>query len=549
MAPSSKTPQQQLDRSIRENLHFLSAEVRGQLEQLKIYLAHLQASQARWILDRSGYALNLHERIHNRALQLHSDSSESQQPLRASEVLATQLERISELCRECVHQAGYLHNKSGLSKKDFNPALNRVLSGILLMEQALLERNSTKALEMGEIEEWLDEFYRKRMQRFAAHIREGEDSNDPLSLLLIGMHIEQMGDALLRMSEAIISANIGQSINLSRYRSLKASVKKLELKRSKPLKVQHIADTRSGSAISGIGRDDKEGYLAIFKEGKRRKVKEERAGVESWHQIIPGLAPRILSYKKHGESASMLIEHLAGETFEQILLQGEDKLLLRCQKSLHKTLVRIWDATRIKKSIAANHMEQLQKRLSQVYAVHPEFELHQTSICGHIRPSTHSLIARAARLEKQLKPPFSVYLHGDFNIDNIIYDPVERHINFIDLHRSRHMDYVQDIAVFMVSNYRLQVLDPPLRRRIVETILRFYNFASDYAAKAGDRQFEVRLALGLARSMMSSTRFILDRDMANTMYQRGRYLLERVVETPPNQLQSFTLPIEEIFIG
>ena len=45
----------------------------------------------------------------------------------------------------------------------------------------------------------------------------------------IAHDVEQMGDALLNISEAIISANLGQPINIDRYHSLRASVERLGL--------------------------------------------------------------------------------------------------------------------------------------------------------------------------------------------------------------------------------------------------------------------------------------------------------------------------------
>ena len=159
------------------------------------------------------------------------------------------------------------------------------------------------------------------------------------------------------------------------------------------------------------------------------------------------------------------------------------------------------------------------------------------------------MLKKAHARESQIKPPFSVYIHGDFNVDNIIYDPVEKKISFIDLHRSRYMDYVQDISVFMVSNYRLQIFDAPLRRRILELTHEFYRFASAYARKSGDRTFELRLALGLARSFATSTRFILDKSLARAMFLRSRYLIEQVLATKSADAKSFRVPVREIFIG
>jgi len=289
--------------------------------------------------------------------------------------------------------------------------------------------------------------------------------------------------------------------------------------------------------------------VAIFKDGKKRKLKEEREGVESWHEIYPGLAPKILSYHKRGQSASLLIEHLAGMTFEHVLLRESQPLLNKTMGRLCATLESVWRETRSKKKISANYMDQLARRLPDVYEIHPEFRQSDSQVCGRELASFESLLKRTRAYETRLKAPFSVYIHGDFNVDNIIYDPLAKRINFIDLHRSRYMDYVQDVSVFMVSNYRLQVLDAPLRRRIMQTVQSFYRFARKYAKKAGDETFELRLALGLARSFATSTRFILDKSLARAMMLRARYLLERVLETDPKQAANFQLPIKELFIA
>jgi aminoglycoside phosphotransferase (APT) family kinase protein len=184
-----------------------------------------------------------------------------------------------------------------------------------------------------------------------------------------------------------------------------------------------------------------------------------------------------------------------------------------------------------------------------VYTIHPEFRQVDSDICGKSIPSFGKLLKQAHVLEAGVKAPFSVYIHGDFNVDNIIYDPLEKKINFIDLHRSRYMDYVQDVSVFMVSSYRLQVFDAPLRRRILMLAQDFYRFAAGYAGKAGDRTFELRLALGLARSFATSTRFILDKSLASAMFLRARYLLEQVLAADLKNLKSFRVPVREMFIG
>jgi aminoglycoside phosphotransferase (APT) family kinase protein len=287
----------------------------------------------------------------------------------------------------------------------------------------------------------------------------------------------------------------------------------------------------------------------IFKAGVKRKLKEERQGVESWHEIYPGLAPKILAFNKQGRSASLLIEHLPGITFEKILLHESADMMQTALGRITETLRSIWRETRTDTADSAGYMGQLRSRLDEVYRIHPRFRHGAEGICGHSVRSFEDLIADAARREADLPAPFSVYIHGDFNVDNILYDPDDGNINFIDLHRSRHTDYVQDVSVFMVSSYRLQVLDALTRARILQVAEGIYDCARGFAQDSGDTTFDMRLALGLARSFASSTRFILDKSLAQGMFLRARLLLEKVLATPGQQAGKFRTPVAEVFSG
>ena len=544
-----------LPKSIQDNLRFLIAEVGSQVASLQTYIDTPAEIVAQQILDRSGYANNLKVHIHNSSLSQLARCAEgdpSTLSLSAAESIAVNLERITELCRDCIQQMAYRKHNSYLLAADFTPLLKRVSAGIELVESAIERNDTALALKIGHVEHKLNRGYYKLRKRYTASLQKKRHAEDIISALLVAHSVEHMGEALLKISETIISVNLGQPVNINRYYSLMESVNKLEVsEKLNSLTVEHVANTRSGSAVSGICKAKKKrrSPVAIFKDGHKRKLKEEREGVENWHEIYPGLAPKILSYHKRGKSASMLIEHLAGMTFEKILLHESQHLLDETLGALSKTLKSVWHETRGKKKIAAGYMEQLEKRLPKIYKIHPEFKQSDGTVCGLTIPSFDLLLSRSKAYEARLKIPFSVYIHGDFNVDNIIYDPLSKRINFIDLHRSQYMDYVQDVSVFMVSNYRLQILDAPLRRRILGVARDFYLFAAKYAKTNKDHTFELRLALGLARSFATSTRFILDKSLARALMLRARYLLERVLETDPNKAASFRLPIEEIFVG
>ena len=541
-------------KSIRENLHFLIAEVGVQLAVLQSYLSTPAATLGKRILDREGYAGNLKQRIHNSCLAQISSSSEGQvnkQLIRAVELIATHLERIAEHAREVIQQASYLKDASVLAAQEHGPLLESLLQGLDLIESAVCEQDNQLALKLGKIEQELDAAYKGYLKKYTKALRGRKQTEDLVCLIFVAHRIEQMGDELLIISEAILSANMGQPFNTNRYSTLSASMAKLGEKNIEDLGFKQIAETRSGSGIAGITLSENggDGYDAIYKDGKKRKLKEERQGVESWHEIFPGLAPKILSYHKRGQSAALLIEHLAGLTFEQILLHESNKLLKETLGQLTGTLLSVWQETRSKKKISAEYIGQLRKRLNDVYAIHPEFQQVESRVGDLALPSFDHLLKQGMRFEQQVEAPFSVYIHGDFNVDNIIYDPVEKRISFIDLHRSRYMDYVQDVTVFMVSIYRLQVLDKQVRGRILALAVEFCEFARKFARKRGDKSFEIRLALGLVRSFATSTRFILDKSLSRAMFLRSRYLLEQVLQVDPQKLSGFKVPIKEIFVG
>ena len=537
-----------IPRSISENLRFLIVEAESQVSNLVTFLSSRSPTAGQRIINRSGYAYNLKMRIHG-SCHTHVGSlakDSDMLSMRALESIATDLERITELCRDCAHSVENISNRRCLRVKSYDPLLEHVIKGLRLVENAMNGHDTRVALKIGAAKRRMSTSVQQLMVKYTDALKKQKDTEDFITAIFAVRAVEQMGDALLNISEALISANLGQPVNIDRYHSLKDSVAHLDLD---SVAIESLAETRSGSNISGISDNgDDNGYVAIFKEGQKRKVKEERQGVENWHEIFPGLAPKILSYRKRGQSASLLIEHLAGMTFEQILLNESQPFLDETHRQLTRTLDSVWKETRNKKVVPAGHMDQLASRLGEVYAIHPEFENDSMSVCSHTIPSFESLLKKAKIAEAKVNPPFSVYIHGDFNVDNIIYDPLEKRINFIDLHRSSYMDYVQDVSVFMVSNYRLQILEARSRARILCIARKFYKFAAKFAHDAGDDSFEYRLAFGLARSFATSTRFVLDKSLARAMYMRARYLIERAIEVSPENASRFHLPVEEIFV-
>jgi aminoglycoside phosphotransferase len=545
-----------LPANIRDNLHFLIAEVDTQLDDLQRFFKSRAISRAQRVLDRRGYSENLMLRIQNACIQEIAVANAQTIPrLRAIQSIAADLDRVTELARDAINQVSYIESREVVRSKGYIVILETVKAGISLIEATIDGNDTQLALRIGGYEHDIDTEYGKQLSEYTKALKQKDHTEDLISALLVAHTMERMGDLLLNISEALLSSILGQAMDIDRYHTLMDSLQRLsDTGRKKDMVVEPIAETRSGSGISGITSKKKSkkkvsDYLAIYKDGLQSKLKEERDGVESWHEVYPGLAPRILSYKKRGDTASLLIEHLAGMTFEQILVNESDELLVETLKKLGKTMNDVWKETKTRRSESAEFMQQIKSRINDVYAVHPEFESSESDVCGYVVSSFEDLVEQAERVEQRLRPPFSVYIHGDFNVDNIIYDPNEKKINYIDLHRSCYMDYVQDVSVFMISNYRLQIMSAPVRKRIIKVIRDFYKISERYARRNQDDTFEIRLALGLARSLFTSTRFILDKSLAADMYLHARYLLEQVVRLKKNDYSKYKVPVKELFIG
>ncbi|MGO3159145.1 MAG: aminoglycoside phosphotransferase family protein, partial [Halomonadaceae bacterium] len=247
------------------------------------------------------------------------------------------------------------------------------------------------------------------------------------------------------------------------------------------------------------------------------------------------------------ELGSMVIEHLPGRTLESLLLNGQWKSARQLAHTLQRTLRKIWKTSRTNEPAQPEYMQQLRKRMPETRHTHPTlFHTHQT-ICGLPRPSFDELINRVEPLERQLRAPFSVLIHGDFNVDNLIYDELKNRIYFIDLHRASYSDYVQDLSVLMASIYRLPIMDDGPRAELMALIRQLYQFARRFAKENNDVSFDARLAIALGRSFATSTRFIYDKLFANRLALRASYLLEAITLLTPEKIEKYRLPLEDIF--
>jgi aminoglycoside phosphotransferase len=297
-----------------------------------------------------------------------------------------------------------------------------------------------------------------------------------------------------------------------------------------------LVQTRSGGRVT-----------LIQKEGQAEKLSRERDNITRWQALVPGLTPEIYSFHAAGEQGVLLLEHLPGDTFESILLERPWDEVVRALTAIQRKLVEVWTRSHESERVAPRFLRQLSSRLKHVAAAHPELLMGANG--NDVGVAFAGLIQHLLPYDERVEAPFSVFIHGDFNIDNVIYDVASGEVRFIDVHRSAMMDYVQDISVFLVSQFRLQFLTAPARRRVHSSMSRFFAFANAHAQHMQDVSFHQRLALGLARSFATSTRFVRDRELACSMFSRSRYILERLAESHAAGRSSGVELTREVLLG
>lgn len=535
-----------------QNLRFLVIEVSKQLGRTHRYLSRPDPTLRSKILNRDDYVDHLRDTIESKCFSFFLTTPDVSKPaadlIRSVAVISTNLERIADHCVNIVGQTGHLDDPSFLQGYDYSSSFSQVMAALEIVYEAVEGFDTTKAMRICEAEARIDRLYAAHFEHILSRLNSGGPPGNLVTALFIFHYIERIGDSLLNIGEAILMAKVGERLKIRNYRSIKDAVATaLEDDGAfDAMDYREIWGTRSGCRIAKLSDDGshaEEDRELIYKEGQTDKIRSEKEKIEQWAALVPGLPPRVIEYKEHEQGAALLVEYLKGATLQDILLNGDASLLTRAQATLARTLTDVWSRTLERNAEPTRSVEELTSRIGDVLRVHPRFGEPGVAIGGLEVPGLRDLVTAAAALEPGLAAPFTVFGHGDFNLDNVIYDAPGDRIHFIDLHRSGQTDYVLDIAVMIVSSYRLPVFDGEVRGRLRLHTEWLLDFARRFATDHGDETFDARLCLALSRNLVTSTRFELGHAHAEDMFLRGVYLLERLLERRTTPASGFRVPM------
>lgn len=536
-------------KEIEQNLRFMLLELKKQLEATLQVLENPSEEAIQEIENRDDYLDNLKSVVENACFsQIHHRPGLEKRKvdqLRALQTAAINLERLADHVVNIVRQTRHLAPTEFLARYDYQPFFDEIFTALTMVLPAFLEQDMAKAFRICVAEHTLDELYKTRFDRILSELRSGSETGNLVTSLFIFRYLERMGDGLLNLGEAAIFAIMGEKFKIRQYNALRDAAAALgqDLPIS-DVEFESIWGTRSGCRIGKLTRGGQAvgSKAVIFKEGSKDKLLKERANIERWEKILPGLPPKVLSLREDESKVSLLIEYLGGCTLQDVFLLAEEDTALDVLFILQQTLEELWNSTLVPGPVASDFVDQMRRRLPDVLRLYPRFDVPEYRLADISVPSLRQLLHSAAEVEAKLPAPLTVFIHGDFNINNVVYDHETHRLHYIDLHRSQQADYVQDLSVFLLSNYRLPVFDPGSRHRLEEVMTQMLRFGRDFARRHQDATFEARLTLGLARSFLTSTRFELNRKFARTMLQRSLLLL-RSLSDHQAPLQDYRLPV------
>jgi len=533
---------------IEENFRFMVLEVSKQVSSALLVVERPDPDRIKRIESRDDYIDNLKSVIENacwgRIHGLRDGNKRTLDLVRAANIININLERIADYAVNIVSQVQYLTDPGFIRRYEYRAPFVDVDKALGLVFPALTRQDVRLALRICRAEFSLDDRFKAAFDAILADLRRGESPENAISSFNIFRYLERMGDALLNIGEAVIFAALGEKLKIHQYQALQDSLG--QGGEDVPLaagEFSSIWGTRSGCRIGRVQEEHgPRSKGVLFKEGNAEKLAKEKENIERWQRLSPGLPPSIQAFQTDGDSASMLLEYLGGCNLQEVVLTADREIVENACFLVTQTVGGIWEQTLARRPVPSGFMGQMRARLDDVFRLYPGFargpkRLGDVAVC-----SLDELLAAASEAESGLAAPFSVFLHGDFNLNNVVYDHTAQRIHYIDLNRSVEGDYVQDTAVFLASNFRLPVFERQLRSRIRLVMWRFLEFARAFAAEQGDAVFEARLTFGVARALATSARFEMNRNFAQELFLRGVYLLERATAHAGRPWETLTFP-------
>ena len=423
--------------AIAKNITLMVVEVTAQVRQTDDFLGSPSRSMLSQIVSRDDYIDNLKSLVEDRCFPDSGREAEpgqepGQHPAAALPISAN-LERIADFAVNIVRQYEHLEEPEILQVYDLEPLFKEVHLGLDRIKAALAGQNPDLAYRICQCEFNLDELYGERFGQIRNRLSGGERAGDLVTTLFILHYLERMGDSLLNIGEAILFALVGEKMKIHQYRALTDSLAAGGLADSiRQVEFESIWGTRSGCRIGTVSEKNGSGSEparpVVFKQGSLKKLNEEKESIERWQKICRrGWPPGCRAFLP-GDSnqAAILLEFLPGCTYQELLVNGDQTVVDDTTYMLEELLGQIYRETKTDRPARAGYVRQIRDRLEAIYLIHPSLKT-PPGLIGDLKvPTFEDRLNQVEAIEEQLPAPFSVLIHGDMNLNNIIYNPTRR---------------------------------------------------------------------------------------------------------------------------
>ncbi len=511
-----------IDEGVNIDLQFLILEVKKQGRASLSMIDKPTKGKVRKIRVREDYVDNLKNTLVNKSyfnIHRHVEHERQMNYFKALITIATNLERCADFFESIADQMLQVGDPDQLRVFELRKYYTTIHRGLDAIYPAFTDHDLDLAQKICDYKRDLDNLFEGSFSQIRSNLRQGHCVDDMLALLETIRYLVRVGDSFLNIGEAILDIHVGEKMGIMQFRHLRRGLESQNIDISDGnVDFQPVMNTRSGSRILKITHESVVGEprRIFYKEGSRDKLDEEVEGLRLWQKRFPGWTPQVLWHHTHKQHATLLLEYIEGQDLLEILISGRGQME-QALTLLMDTLNTQWSESHRKKSVKTDYIRQLVRRKDDIHVMHSNlFTLDET------------MLSAARKLERRLKAPFSTLVHGDFNIDNIIIQIIQRkpgRLYYVDVHRSGYGDYVQDVSVFLASNFRIPIFSSDVRRRLNRANEMMFECASGYAQARKDGTFEARLALGLFRSLITSTRFLFDEGFASDLFGRAMLLL------------------------
>ncbi len=517
-------------REVERALAHMSATVKEQMTDALASFHNRDLNEADGVVERDDVVDNLYgaleERIFEAIGAAGANISEARR-WRASLRVLSNLERIGDAAAHIAKHAIMLSNEPAPSL-DYSiddlaaTAIESFTRGV----DAFIKQDLEMAKSACELEREVDELYVRKLNQIIQLLDQGEGHARYLMHVLAAMkYLEKTADFALNIGEAALFAVTGTRLKYPQFKQLETLLNEADHSGG-PVVYRHFWDGISGAIVLEI--DSSDGHRFLFKEGARDKIESEITRGIEWETLAPLHAPRLIGKAQDRERRAVLREFAEGALLQDILLSSDnDEAKFVASKAVTEALFDIWSSTLVTRVPGLDYSQQIRARLREVLRRHPDLEnLAKESLekYGGIFGALDIL----QRREGMFAPPFSVWVHGDLNANNAVYDAATRQVVFIDVHRSRYGDYAGDIAVLLASTFRQFPKKKAARTlAIVNDVL--VETVTEFAHKNLDTEFPDRLKLARARALITSARLTDDAERAELLFAEGLKYLKKVM--------------------